>query len=121
MKINELRPTLWTENLGETIDFYTNVLGFTCEEKNEDWGWASLTIDDFGIMISRPNAQASFDKIGFTGSFYFRTDDVETMWEKLKDKACICYGIETFDLGLREFAIFDNSGYTLQFGQEIAE
>ena len=72
-------------------------------------------------MIARPNQHAPYEKIGFTGSFYFNTDDVEAMWGKLKDKAKICYGIETFPWGMREFAIFDNNGYMLQFGQEIEE
>ena len=27
--------------------------------------------------------------------------------------------IEDFDYGMREFAVFDNNGYLLQFGQEI--
>ena len=26
--------------------------------------------------------------------------------------------IETFEWGMREFAIYDNNGYVLQFGQE---
>lgn len=119
MRINELRPMLWTEDLDGTVGFYTGVLGFTCGERNDDWGWASLSIDDVGIMASKPNAHTPYDKIGFTGSFYFNTDDVDAMWEKVKDKARICYGIEEFDWGMREFAIYDNNGYLLQFGQEI--
>ena len=41
------------------------------------------------------------------------------MWAKLKDITKVCYGIETFDFGMREFAIYNNNGYMLQFGQEI--
>ena len=121
MKITELRPMLWTEDLKGTIDFYVNELGFTCGEQNDDWGWATLWIDEIAVMIARPNEHTPYEKIGFTGSFYFNTDDVEAMWGKLKDKAKICYGIETFPWGMREFAIFDNNGYMLQFGQEIEE
>jgi hypothetical protein len=40
MKITELRPMLWTEDLHGSVDFYTNILGFSCNELNEDWGWA---------------------------------------------------------------------------------
>ena len=119
MKITELRPMLWTEDLRGTIDFYVDVLGFTCVEFNEDWGWASLSIDDVAIMLAKPNEHTKYDKIGFTGSFYFNTDDVDAMWAKLKDKAAICYGIENFEYGMREFAVYDNNGYLLQFGQEI--
>jgi uncharacterized glyoxalase superfamily protein PhnB len=41
------------------------------------------------------------------------------MWNKLKDKATVCYGIEDTVYGMREFAVCDNNGYLLQFGQEI--
>ena len=119
MTIKELTPLLWTEDLPGTIAFYQDTLGFICGKVNEDWGWATLMIDDVRIMLANPNAHVPYEKIGFTGSFYFLTDDVEAMWLKLKDKANVGYGIETFDWGMREFAIFDNNGYTLQFGQEI--
>ncbi len=119
MRITELRPMMWTEDLSGTIDFYTEILGFRCDVLNEDWGWATLWIDDVAIMLARPNEHTPYDKIGFTGTFYFNTDDVEAMWAKVKDKARICYGIEEFKWGMREFAIYDNNGYMLQFGQEI--
>lgn len=121
MKITELRPMLWTEDLPATIDFYVSILGFELRERNDEWGWASLSIDDVAIMLAKPNEHTPYDRIGFTGTFYYRTDDVEAMWLKLKDKAKVCYGIETFDWGMREFAVYDNNGYMLQFGQEIAE
>lgn len=121
MKITGLRPMLWTEDLMGTIDFYVDVLGFTAGEVSDDWGWASLCLDDVSIMVARPNEHTPYDKIGFTGSFYFATDDVEVMWLKVKDKARICYDIETFEWGMREFAVYDNNGYMLQFGQEVGE
>lgn len=119
MKVTALRPMLWTEDLGETVDFYVNVLGFSCVQKNDDWGWASLRLDKVWIMLANPNEHTPYDKIGFTGTFYCTVDDVEAMWAKVYDKARVCYGIEDFEWGMREFAIFDNNGYMLQFGQEI--
>ena len=110
---------LWTEDLDGTIEFYTGVLGFTCGEVNQDWGWATVWKDDVAVMFARPNQHTSYEKIGFTGSFYFMTDDVEALWTGLKDKVRVCYGIETFDCGMREFAIYDNNGYMLQFGQDL--
>ncbi len=121
MKINHLRPILWTEDLEATIAFYTGVIGFVCDERNDDWGWASLSIDDVGIMFATPNDHTPYEKIGFTGSFYFNMDDIDSMWAKLKDKTNVCYGIENFEYGMREFAIYDNNGYLLQFGQEIGD
>ena len=120
MKLLGLRPMLWTAEIENTIDFYTKTLGFTVGEKNDEWGWAAMHKDDVEIMIAKPNEHTPFDKPTFTGSFYFITDDVEKQWEDVKDKAKICYDIEDFDWGMREFAIYDNNGYILQFGQDIS-
>jgi catechol 2,3-dioxygenase-like lactoylglutathione lyase family enzyme len=119
MKLTELRPMLWTKNLQETVRFYTEILNFTCDEIDEDWGWASLSKDGVALMIARPNEQTLFEAPAFTGSFYFNTDEIDALWEQLKDKARICYSIDDFEYGMREFAIYDNNGYLLQFGQEI--
>lgn len=118
MRLTDLRPVLWTEDLSSTIDFYLEVLGFECSHRNDDWGWASLQKDDVALMIAKPNEHTPYEKIGFTGSLYFNTDNVDALWEKLKDKAKVCYGIEDFFYGMREFAVYDNNGYLLQFGQE---
>lgn len=118
-KFQAVRPMIYTRELKETIRFYTEVLGFTCGEYNEDWGWASLNRDDAEIMLAKPNEHIPFEKPNFTGSFYICVNDADTYWEQVKDKAKICYAPEDFDWGMREFAIFDNNGYLLQFGHEI--
>jgi uncharacterized glyoxalase superfamily protein PhnB len=118
---------LWTENLEQTVAFYSDVLGFKADVVNLDWGWASLTLDDASIMFSTPlnyEAPRGFEppaKIGCTGSFYFNTDDVDALWDRLKDKVTVSYELESFEHGMREFAVYDNNGYILQFGQEIEE
>jgi catechol 2,3-dioxygenase-like lactoylglutathione lyase family enzyme len=119
-KLTALRPMLYTSELDATIAFYVSVLGFTLDERMDDLGWASLSRDGVSVMLAKPNAHTLFDKPTFTGSFYFNTDDVETLWANLKSKAKICYDIDTFSYGMREFAIYDNNGYVLQFGQPSA-
>lgn len=119
MALQPTIPILYTAELEATITFYCGTLGFSCGEKNEDWGWAALHKDDCEIMLAKPNAHTPFEKPLFTGSFYIKTDDVETLWQQLKTKTNIAYEIETFDWGMREFAIYDNNGYMLQFGQQL--
>ena len=121
MRVTELKPMLWTEDVEGTLNFYSETLGFAIVNRIDELGWASLALDDAAIMISRPNEHIPYDKIGFTGSFYFGTDDADAIWNKIKDKVRVCYDIEDFDYGMREFAIYDNNGYLLQFGQEIAD
>lgn len=119
MKITELRPMLWTEDFPGTIEFYTEKLGFECVARMDEYPWASLRHGDAAIMFAGPNAHEPYDKIGLTGSLYFNVEDADAAWEQLKDKARVCYDIETFPWGMREFALYDNNGYILQFGQEV--
>jgi uncharacterized glyoxalase superfamily protein PhnB len=119
MKLKRLTPMLCTQNLPESIDFYTGILGFTCTGRNDELGWAALQKDAVEIMLALPNAHSTFKNPAFTGSLYMRTDDVDALWVQLKDKTKVRYPIETFSWNMREFAIFDNNGYTLQFGQEM--
>ena len=120
MKLREVRPMLTTLDPKATAEFYETRLGFTCEARSEDWGWASLRRNEVRVMIARPNDHEPFDKPAFTGSLYFYSDDVDAAWQELEGKAEVCYPIEDFEYGMREFAIYDNNGYMLQFGQAIA-
>jgi hypothetical protein len=108
-----LTTVIRSEKVGETVSFYSTVLGFTVAEKNDDWNWVSLYRDKGEIMISKPNFHAEFSKPVFTGSFYFRMDKVMQLWIELKDKVRTCYPLESFNRGMREFAIYDNNGYIL--------
>ncbi len=117
MKLTRLVPMLWTKDLEGSIAFYKEVLGFECLNRAD--GWASLKKDDVELMLSLPNAHEPLDKIQFTGSFYFHPDKVAELWQQLEGKVTVVYPLEDFDYGMREFAIRDNNGYILQFGQEI--
>ena len=119
MKLRDLAPILHTKDLKGSVEFYTSVLDFKCDALSEELGWASVKRDNVTIMFALPNAHRPFDKPTFTGSLYVYPDDVDKAWEQLKDKASVCYPVEDFDYGMREFAIYDNNGYIIQFGQEI--
>lgn len=121
MHFKELRPILWTDRLEETILFYTGKLGFICDEQNDEWGWASLHRDSVAIMVAKPNEHTPFTAPSFTGSFYINVDNVDELWEQLKDEVAVVYEIENFEWEMREFAIYDNNGYMLQFGQPISK
>ena len=77
-----------------------------------------MGIDGVEVMFALPNEHVPFTRPTLTGSLYLKTDQVNTLWEKLKDRCQVEYPLEDFEYGMREFAIRDNSGYLLQFGQE---
>ena len=119
MKINKLTPMMSTNDLQGTVDFYVQTLGFNCIANEPDWGWARLQFDDADLMITKPNEHVPFEKPIFTGSFYFNVDNVDEIWNEVKNNVKVCYPIENFEYGMREFAVYDNNGYLLQFGQDI--
>lgn len=118
MAFNALIPTLEVENMDETILFYESNLDFKCINR-EDNAWAFLKKDDVELMLSSRFFTDKHPKPVFTGGLYIYVDDIDVIWQILKDRVDICYPIENFEYGMREFAIFDNNGYRLQFGQEL--
>lgn len=124
MKLKHLTPMLETNNLSETIKFYTETLGFSCNglyPDKENPCWAMLNKDAVEIMFSLRNSHSPTEKPTMTGSLYIYPDNVDEVWELLKDKVTIDYPIENFEYGMREFAIRDCNGYLIQFGQDIAQ
>ena len=119
MTLTALAPILWTENLTASIAFYYHVLSFRCVANTE--AWACLEHDGVELMLSLPNRHEPYDGPRFSGSLYFRCHDVDTWWDRVKERATVVYPIENFDYGMREFAIRDNNGYILQFGKSLEE
>lgn len=118
MRLTGLTPTLYTRDVRGSVDFYVTTLGFQLDGPDGGSG-AFVRRDEVTIMFAWPNAHMPFEAPVLTGALYIRCDDVDEAWERVKDAARVCYPIEDFDYGMREFAIFDNNGYLLQFGQEI--
>lgn len=101
------------------MDWYVSVLGFTCTDFVPDYGFARVQLHGVDIMLTLPNAHIPFETPQFTGSLYINTNSADEWWQKLKDSCKVCYPIETFDYGMREFGIYDLNGYLLQFGQPV--
>lgn len=113
-----------TENIVETVEFYRDRLGFKCQglyPDEENPCWASLVKDSVELMFTVKNAHTKVEGAVMTGSLYLYPDDVDQLWESLKYKTKVEYPIENFAYGMREFAIRDNNGYLLQFGQDISD
>lgn len=110
---------LRTWEMEATIAFYTENLGFVCDSFSEEWNWASLKKDDVMLMLSGPNDHEGDNAPLFTGSLYFIIDNVDGFWEQVKDQVQVSYEPETFPYGMREFGVYDNNGYLLQFGQSV--
>lgn len=120
MKLDRLTPMLWSNDLKATIDFYQAKLGFILDEYNEAWGWCHLHRDGVALMFTSPDAR-NYKGPLLTGSLYVYTEDVDELWENLKDAESVSYSIANFKHRMREFGILDNNGYLLQFGRELRD
>ena len=117
MAILDLVPMLTVPNVAEAVTFYSETLGFRCANQME--GWAVVERDGVELMFALPNEHLPFERPLLTGSLYLRTNSIDALWADLKEKANILYPMEDFSYGMREFAILDNNGYCLQFGQPL--
>lgn len=122
-KLTGCVPMLWVPDLTDAVEYYVETLGFKCDALEPDGHWAQVTRDGISIMFALPYEGWDFEEPEFTGSIYFRTDKVDSMWKKISknEDVNVCYPPDDMDYGMREFGIYDLNGYLLQFGQPLSE
>jgi catechol 2,3-dioxygenase-like lactoylglutathione lyase family enzyme len=129
IKLQALSPILWTKNIEDTKTFYESVLGFKTSSNFPNF--VSLCRDDVQIMFVVPqdepedckdlaNPMEFFPKPLLTGSLYMFTDNVDELWERVRNKAVIKSSIADREYMMRDFSIIDNNGYELVFGKDIS-
>lgn len=123
MQLTALIPTLESNDLPTTINFYTQHFDFTVINSMEDEQgicWVCLANQQgLEIMFKSPNTVMNYGTILLTGNLYLRADNAQPWWERLKDKVKIIYKLESFDYGMQEFAFTDNNRYVISIGSEI--
>ena len=113
-----LSPILWTKDLKATTSFYENTLGFSGQSDFPNF--VSLARDKIQIMFVSYGREAEDQKPKLTGSIYIFTEKVDEFWEFVKDKAKVKSSIADREYLMRDFAILDNNGYELVFGEDIS-
>lgn len=129
MKLQQLSPILWTKNLQETIAFYTEILGFTSQSHFPNF--VSLVKEEVQIMFITPQEEPEeckepgdgkpfFPGPCLTGSIYIFTEEVDALWDKVKDNSTIKTALADREYLMRDFSILDNNGYEIVFGEDIS-
>ncbi|MGB8192849.1 MAG: GNAT family N-acetyltransferase [Chitinophagaceae bacterium] len=119
MFLKNLTPVLETHSMPQTIDFYTNVLGFKQGDSFGHEGETSCMLHKDNVRLVFITLNADKQQQPATGGLYFYPTDIEATWQKLKEKAEVIYPLKEVPHGMREFAIKDNNGYTLKFGKDL--
>lgn len=117
MKTKLLHVRANVKELESAVKWYTEVLGFTVEaswppEKPNYVHFAHEGGAMFAIMEDE-NAPSH-------GRFNFYVDDVDSLWESLKDRVEVVEELFTTDYGSRKFTIRDLDGNELGFVQDKA-
>ncbi len=137
MKFNKLTPNLMVEDVGKTLDYYLNVLGFEfvmsvprgsqqvkmayTTGEALDFGMVKLGAVEFMLQARSSLAEELpvFEGVNIGGSFtcYMEIDGLDEYMSEIKDKVDVVSGPTTKFYGAREFCIRDCNGYVLVFAE----
>ncbi len=139
MKIDSITPNMMVKDVAKTVQYYTEVLGFTCFmavdfEKQADfdglhegveYAFAILKIDDMELMV-QAEKNLAWD-LPFLGTayadssiaLYIRMQWVEELYKKIKNNVTLKKDLETSWYGMKEFYIHDCNGYVLGFAEMV--
>jgi uncharacterized glyoxalase superfamily protein PhnB len=127
--LKRLSPNLMVEDVGRSIAYYTDVLGFNLvarvPEEGEPIVWAMLQRDDVTMMLQErkcfeedlPNVAKG--PIGASLTFFVNVAGINDLYEQLKGRVEIVIDLRDTWYGQREFAFKDPDGYVLMYGEDV--
>jgi catechol 2,3-dioxygenase-like lactoylglutathione lyase family enzyme len=114
MRMNRLIPMLPVKSVPESVEFYQK-LGFSVEQRNDQWGWAMLRFDECRLMLDQSiNAHAGAPR---QSVLYLYPENITEYHQEVRRN-----GVAVPDLGLTfynmtEFRLDDPDGNRLWIGQ----
>lgn len=114
MKLNRLIPMLPVSNISVSVDFYQK-LGFTVEQRRDDWGWAMLRFDECRIMVDRSINQrpdASRQSV-----LYLYAENIDEFHKQVRANGLVVPELDVTFYGMSEFRLHDPDGNRLWIGQ----
>ena len=121
MAISSVITQLRTTNLGQSIRFYSEKVGLTLEFQYEDF-YAGIRAGNqlFHLkLVDETDPSIEFVDKGDHFHLYFETDDAQAAADALKRNGVrLVKDVHDTPWGTREFAIKDDQGHTLYFGQQ---
>ena len=138
MKYKKLTPNISVKNVRDTVLFYQDILGFKLEmvvpndrniiekslSEDEIYDYAMMSKDEVFVMFLEENSLKKdiplFKDItqGASLLFYIDVEDINAVYDSLRDKVEIVKKLEKTWYGMKEFYIKDCNGYILGFGEK---
>ncbi|MEM7372363.1 MAG: VOC family protein [Bacteroidota bacterium] len=124
MALMRMIPMLESGDLKVSLAYYRDVLGFDVSGIMPDAVnpyWLALKREGAELMFTTRNDHSPHLNPVMTGVLYFYPEDVEALWEELKDKVTVEWPLQEFSYGMLEFGIRDCHGYLLSFGKAVSK
>ena len=136
--MKSLIPNLAVKDIKQTVAYYQDNFGFEIEmlvdslqedfspeiKKDKDYIWALIKKGDISLMLQEENSMKEdignfFESIGASITLYIEVDDVDILYEKVKENVEILKPVYTTWYGQKEFYIKDINGYILGFSSKV--
>ncbi len=113
--LTRLIPMLPVSNLDASLRFYTQ-LGFTVEQRRDDWGWAMLRSGECRLMLDRSiNTQPRAPR---QSVIYLYRDDLRSYHATLREQGVKVPDVDVTFYDMQEFRVEDPDGNRLWIGQD---
>ncbi|MBW9270349.1 MAG: VOC family protein [Candidatus Thiodiazotropha sp. (ex. Lucinisca nassula)] len=131
MRLKALIPMLNVSDIGKSLSFYENALGFTVVSDPKavhEWRWATIRSGDTELMLSETETDIGLDQsidpqesTQWPVIFYFYPDNVRQLHQHIKNCGYVPTSLIDTIYGMREFSIQDPDGHMLSFGEDADE
>jgi uncharacterized glyoxalase superfamily protein PhnB len=117
-KLTRLIPMLPVKSMPVSVEFYQKMLGFSIEERNDEWGWAMLCLGDCRLMVDQ--SLNAFPEAPRQSIIYLYPEDIDKYHAQVRRSGLHIPDLKVTFYGNKEFRIVDPDGNGLWIGQPIS-
>lgn len=115
MKMNRIIPMLPVRSMPASVEYYEK-LGFTVEQRRDDWRWAMLRFDECRLMLDESiNVHPGTPRASV---LYLYPDDIHGFHEQARRNGLTVPDLDVPFYGMTEFRLDDPDGNRLWIGQD---
>lgn len=104
-------------NMPASTKFYEK-LGFSVEQRNDDWRWAMLSFGDCRVMLDESiNVHPDVPR---PSVLYLYPDDISEFHRQVRRSGLTVPDLEVTFYGMTEFRVDDPDGNRLWIGQNVS-
>ncbi len=117
MKMERLIPMLPVKSMPASVEFYQK-LGFSVEQRQDDWGWAMMCFDECRLMLDQ--SISLHEDIPRESIIYLYPEDIAAYHRQVRENGLTVPELETTFYNMTEFRLDDPDGNHLWIGQNTA-